>query len=340
MLTSGETGTVRVGLVLGAGGTVGLAYHAGALRAVHRVGGFDPNDADLVVGTSAGAMVAAYLRSGWTTEQIWELALGSDPGTVAMSAEELAESQRGILAPNFTNPLDLWRRALGSAYVMSRSVVRMPLPVMPALLRHAFPGGVFAMAEGRRRFAADLGSEWPERPLWICAVNINSGRRVVLGRARGGGSIPPLATLQEAVAASCAIPGLYEPVRIGSMTLVDGGAHSTTNLDLAVRDKCDVVLCVAPMAFDTNGPPSMFNQLTRRVPARVLATEVDDARRRDVRVLLIRPTAVDLRIHGMNLMRRTGWDVVARAAYDSTARMLDSAPFQETLTEIAAQAAA
>ena len=113
------------------------------------------------------------------------------------------------------------------------------------------------------------------------------------------------------------------------MTLVDGGAHSTTNLDLAVRDKCDMVICVAPMAFDTDRPPSMLTQLTRRVPTRMLAAEVDAAHRRDVEVLLIRPSAADLRIHGMNLMRRTGWDVVARAAYDSTARMLDSVRFQE-----------
>src|SRR4051794_14882773 len=54
-----------VGLVLGAGGMVGLAYNAGALHALHELGGVDVAGADLIVGTSAGSVVAAYLRSGW-----------------------------------------------------------------------------------------------------------------------------------------------------------------------------------------------------------------------------------------------------------------------------------
>src|SRR2546430_1216023 len=73
----GKGVAVKIGLVLGAGGTVGMAYHAGVLRALREVGGFAAEDADLVVGTSAGSVVGAYLRSGWTTEDFWHLALGT-----------------------------------------------------------------------------------------------------------------------------------------------------------------------------------------------------------------------------------------------------------------------
>ena len=65
----------RLGLVLGAGGTVGLAWHAGVLRALEHAG-IVPDAADVIIGTSAGSVAAAYMRSGWTTEELWQVALG------------------------------------------------------------------------------------------------------------------------------------------------------------------------------------------------------------------------------------------------------------------------
>jgi NTE family protein len=144
-------------------------------------------------------------------------------------------------------------------------------------------------------------------------------------------------TLQDAVAASCAIPGIYSPVRIGSMTLVDGGIHSTTNLDLAARAGCELIIGAAPLAYETAGPlPSPLTQLVRRVPARMLVDEMELARLRGAEVLLFRPSAADLRIHGMNLMRRSGWDVVAKAAYESAARQLETDRFRSALRARAA----
>jgi NTE family protein len=54
----------RVGLVLGAGGTVGQAYHAGVLAALEHDLGWDPRTAEVIVGTSAGAITGALLRLG------------------------------------------------------------------------------------------------------------------------------------------------------------------------------------------------------------------------------------------------------------------------------------
>src|SRR4051794_18162851 len=51
----------RIGLVLGAGGLTGDAFHRGVLRALADRG-YDARAADLVVGTSAGSMVGAFLR--------------------------------------------------------------------------------------------------------------------------------------------------------------------------------------------------------------------------------------------------------------------------------------
>ncbi|MEA3077237.1 MAG: hypothetical protein QOF60_2145 [Actinomycetota bacterium] len=323
---------MHLGLVLGAGGTVGLAYHAGVLRALERVGGIVPDDADLIVGTSAGAVAGAYVRSGWSTEQFWEVAMGTDPSVEGLSVEELDSRARGILAPAFSDPLTLARRLVGSAYVAGRSLLPIPVPWfrLPAALGRVFPGGVFEMTEGRRRFASELPSSWPDKPLWLCAVDIDSGRRVVLGRPGRA----PLVTLPEAVAAACAIPGIYPPVRVGRMTLVDGGVHSTSNLDVAANAGCSLIIGSVPLAWDTGGSlPSPLSQLVRRVPARMVVDEMEAARRRGAEVFLIRPSVGELRIHGLNMMRRSGWDVVAKAAYESACRQLSTDRFQRLLAE-------
>jgi NTE family protein len=317
--------------VLGAGGTVGLSYHAGVLRALEQVGGFRPGDADLVVGTSAGSVVGAYLRSGWTTEDFWQLAMGTHPSLAGLNPAEIAAMRAEMFTPRFRTGPELVRRALGSAFVLGRSLWRMPGPVAPAWMQRVFPGGLFDMTEGKRRFADDLPLEWPADPLWLCAVDITSGRRVVLGR-RGS----PAADLHQGVMASCAIPGFYQPVRVGTLTLVDGGAHSSTNLDLAARGEFDLIIGVAPMAYDTEAAPTPPERLLRRFPARRLASEAALARTLGAEVLLLRPTAREVRLHGLNLMRSGGWEDLARLAYDSAAATLDSPRFRRVLGSLAA----
>lgn len=317
-----------VGLVLGAGGTVGLAYHCGVLHALAQVGGVKADEAELIVGTSAGSVIGAYLRAGWTSDDMWQFALGTHPKLESMTPERFDGGRRAIFVPAWATPRELARRGVGSAYVFARSVVRGPQLRVPAALRRRFPGGLFAMAEGERRFADELPEDWPERPLWLCAVDISSGRRVVLGRA---GS-PPVG-LRQAVMASCAIPGVYKPVRVGAMTLVDGGAHSTTNLDLASKAGCRLIIGIAPMAFDRAAPPDRLRQVTRRVSARALTGEARAARRRGADVLLVRPTGAELALHGTNLMRADAGEQIARAAYEATARLLETDRFRTVLDD-------
>ncbi|GAC1313814.1 MAG: patatin-like phospholipase family protein [Acidimicrobiales bacterium] len=321
----------RTALVLGGGGTVGMSYHAGILRALDVVGGFRPDDADLVVGTSAGSVVGAYLRSGWTTEDFWQLSLGTHPSLAGLSHEEIDAQRSEMFTPVFRSGPELVRRMMGSAFVLGRSVVRMPVPVAPRWLSQLFPGGLFDMTEGKRRFADEIPDAWPDKPLWLCAVDITSGRRIVLGRPGA-----PAATLAQGVTASCAIPGFYQPVKVGGRTLVDGGAHSTTNLDLAAKGNYDLIIGVAPMAFDPLSAPNPIEQLVRRVASRQLAGELAVARQRGAQVLLFRPTAAELRLHGLNLMRSGGWDEITKAAYEAGARTLELPRFRRLLGEAAA----
>src|SRR5882724_10928720 len=68
----------RRAVVLGAGGFLGAAWTLGALSAVQRTTGFDVTGADLIVGTSAGSVLAMMLRAGLTVEQLCDAQLGPD----------------------------------------------------------------------------------------------------------------------------------------------------------------------------------------------------------------------------------------------------------------------
>jgi NTE family protein len=321
---------VRTGLVLGAGGTVGIAYHCGVLKALADVAGVQPEQADLLVGTSAGSVVAGLLRSGFDAEDLWQWAQGTHPDLAGEDEAELERRRAEVMVPAFHNPVDAYRRMLGSAWVASRAMARLPTPPVPEIVARMFPAGLMSMRATRQDLADRLVPGWPEADTFIVAVDISSGRRVVFGRP---GS--PTATLAEAVSASCAIPGVYAPVKIGRRILVDGGVDSTTHLDLAVKAGCKLVIGVVPMAFDTGRPPNAAQQLVRRIPSRWLADEAEYARHRGVEVLLLRPTGDELGIHGYNLMRRDGWERIASAAYDQTVRQLRTARFQSALARVA-----
>lgn len=305
-------------LVLGAGGTVGLAYHAGVLRALENEGGLRADDAELVVGTSAGSVVAAYMRVGWTSSALWDLVMEERHLPPAPEPEAPAlERLPRMFTTAFTTPVELVQRGIGSAYVLGRSMIRPPVPItVPAVLRHAFPAGLFEPSESRSRLDDDLSGPWPERPTWLCAVDIVSGRRIVLGRRR-----PPSIGLARSVAASCAIPGVYPPVPYGRRQLVDGGAYSTTNLDLAAGRR--FVIAVAPMGFSGADGWCPLGSAVRAWANRSLQQEAAAARARGTTVVSFAPGRRELATHGMNMMRATMLGPVARSAYEATCRALE-----------------
>lgn len=309
--------TPRTALVLGAGGTVGMAYHAGALAALAEAGE-DPADADLIVGTSAGAVIGSLLRAGWSTEDLWQFSQGEHPDQLD-AADEDRRAQ--MFSPAWRTPLGFTRRMLGSWWVLTRSVLRWPPVQVPAPVAAWFRAG---MASGRPTRAAlsDLfGDTWPERPLWLCAVDITSGRRVVLGR-----DPEPRLPWALAVQASTAVPGLWPPVRAGDRILVDGGAHSTTNLDLAGMAGARRIICIAPMAYDPADPPPPHRRIARQPALRALQREVREARRRGIDVLVIRPTAADVAVAGHDMLRPEGTEPVAATAWETTRAQLARRP--------------
>jgi NTE family protein len=301
-------------LVLGAGGTVGMAYHAGVLKALADAG-IDPGASDLIIGTSAGSVMGALIRSGWTADDLWAASQGSHP----ILFKDPDQRRQTIRAPAWRTGLGLARRLVGASWVMSRSVLRWPPVHIPAPLGRLYPGGLASGTEMRADLANVLGEGWPAEPLWLCTIDIHSGKRIVLGR-RGPSNLP----LPDAVRASTAIPGLYPPVRYGRMVLVDGGAHSTTNADLAARVDPSLVIVVAPMCIDPSDAPPPLGRFGRNLPSRSLANEVRQLRAKGIDVLLLRPCAEEIGAHGLDLMRVHGTEMLAAAARASAARILDS----------------
>lgn len=292
---------MKLGLVLGAGGLVGVAHHVGVLRALEDETGIGEPEADLVVGTSAGSAIGAYLRTGWTTSRLIERA-----ADLRTAAPERAAS----------GALDAVRHGIGSAYIIARTSVRVPSPLsFPPIgaLRRAFPAGFVTMGDGGSMLERELPRRWPERRLWLGTYDLVGRRRVVLGRPGG-----PYVALPTAVKASCAIPGVYPPVRAGDAVLVDGGAWSLTNLDLAAVGGCRAVVCVAPMAFDPHRPPEASQRVIREVSTRLLFRTVGRLKRQGVRVVVLAPGPEEVHLHGLNLMRSSGLEHVALAAYEGT----------------------
>jgi predicted acylesterase/phospholipase RssA len=124
--------------------------------------------------------------------------------------------------------------------------------------------------------------------------------------------------------ASCAIPGIYRPVRDGRRVLVDGGVLSSTNLDLAVDRAPQLVIVVAPMAFDTEDAPSPAEQITRRRAAVTLGREARAVRTMGHDVVTIRPWRKEIGMHGSNLMRLDTLTAVTTMAYDCATATLQS----------------
>ena len=297
-----------MGLVLGAGGIVGQAYHAGVLAALEDQCKWDPRTADVIVGSSAGAIVGALLRAGiaagdlaaWTVKAPLE-----DEAARRLLPAELPELARFRPGGLLRSPL---RRPHPAMVVR---VLRRPWQFRPlaAFLSLATPGP-FDITDHLDSLRTIEDDGWPVRDLWICAVRRRDGRRVVFGR-RGRLDVP----LHLAVAASCAVPGYFAPVHIGSRAYIDGGVHSPTNADLLrTRAELDLVIVVSPMS-GAGARPTSVNGLLRRHSGRHLASEIGALHAAGLPVVVFEPGPVEQAAMGDDLLSREHVEEVVGSAY-------------------------
>lgn len=222
----------RTALVLGGGGITGIAWELGILKGLASAG-VDLSSADLVIGTSAGAVVGAQVTSGHSLDELYDVQLEPPDHEIG------AEFGRGT---------------------MIRMVLPMVIPGKPhrkrarigrAALRAHPPGGAHRIEVIRSRIGV---TDWPDADLRVTAVEAESGKSVVFDRHSG-------VDLVHAVAASCAVPLVWPAVTIGGMHYVDGGMRSTANADLA--SGYDVVVVIAPLPQSFSKATSIRAQLER-----------------------------------------------------------------------------
>lgn len=304
-----------VALVLGAGGLVGAAWHAGALAALAEAG-WDARRADLVVGTSAGAHTGATLRLGLSPADHYAHAVDdplSDDG-LGLVGDEVPERLRLPGRPQFGRP-----PLPAAPWLVVRALLRQG-PARPALaVAGCTPRGGHdpALVGDRIRRLDPVPGRWPEDPLWLCAVRLRDGARVVFGR--DDVAVPDLAT---AVEASCAICGYFRPVSAGGRDHVDGGVHSPSNLDLVAGLGFDLAVVVSPMSTVPAGSCRSPDGWARRVHAGLLAWERSRVERRGTPVLDLSPTPADLAVFGRNSLDHDAGPRVARRARASVAARL------------------
>jgi len=306
----------RIGLVLGAGGTVGHAFHAGVLAGLSDVTGWDARDAEVIVGTSAGSVVGALLRAGLSAPDLAARSTGgalSEEGVRIAARADAGRHQGSSIPARPQRPLP--GSSAPGAFVRAALQPWNARPV--ALAAAALPEGrvpTEQLASGLR----PLFPSWPNRPLWINAVDLDRGRRVTFGRDKTS----PASDVATAVAASCAIPAFFAPVSIGGVRYVDGGVHSPTNADLVAGRELDLVVISSPMSVARTNPRFAPDQPARRLARFVLAREVARVRWAGVPVLAFQPTDADLSVMGLNAMDPSRGADVTRQALDSTRRRL------------------
>ena len=189
--------------VLAGGGATGIAWEAGIIIGL-RDGGVDVRDADTMIGTSAGSMVAAHLR------------VGTDEGNAFARIQQGAPlASYGRLGP--PDAARYLRAQLALDHRRGRAVVA----------RAALSARTSSEEEWLDAIGLGLvGKPWPDGRLLITAVDAETGTSVVFDNDSG---VP----LDRAVAASCAVPGVFPAVEVGGRRYVDGGLRSVANIDLA-----------------------------------------------------------------------------------------------------------
>jgi NTE family protein len=224
------------GLVLGAGSTTGAAFESGVLLALALDRGIEAGTAHEVVGTSAGATGAALFGLGFEAADV--------AAVVAGSQEQLSEA-----AARWDVRISEDLPRLKSAGEVLRREPAVVLRGLGMMMRRQYAAGLLReIRAGTYDFRSQLAFldeiSWSSlrTSVRVCAVQQDSGARVVFD---GSQSVP----LADAVAASCAVPGLMAPVVAAGTVYVDGGLASPTSADLcAGGDHPPLIVVVSPMS--------------------------------------------------------------------------------------------
>lgn len=290
-------------LVLGCGGALGGAWTAAALRNAENRLNWDFRNADVIIGTSAGAVVGTLLSAGVSVDEIAHWQAGHSKSPFAEEAASVPDHpplpKPALTAPGLLRPL-----------------LKRKISLMTAL------SGMLPVGTSDMQGFVDLidavvtPGQWTRHPAtWLMAVDTANGQRVALGYP-GSPDIP----MSKAVCASYAVPGWCPPVEHAGRTYIDGGAASPTSADLLVSTDVSEAIVVAPMASTETrlprNPAEVAERLLRKQMTRIVQREIRQLEHAGIRVRTLFPGPDDLTVMGYNLMDRSR----RRAVYDTALR--------------------
>lgn len=235
----------RNALILTGGGFSGALFEIGGLVAFDELlGSVQPsNGFDIYVGASAGSVVGTLLSLGLPARELWQMVLGESTMLPAIRPQDVFRTE---------SPYRIFRAALRHSWRALRGLRRRGVPINPATLLLALgedlPAGLLnieplraTMAEIFRRLERSERFSSLGRELYIPAFDLDTGARVVFGAERVRDISIPLA-----IAASCAIPGLFAPVAIQDSLFIDGAVGQLTHSDIALEAGAQTLVVFNP----------------------------------------------------------------------------------------------
>jgi predicted acylesterase/phospholipase RssA len=335
----------KTALVLGGGGFTGGVYEIGALRALDLLAvNSTVNEFDVYVGTSAGSFVASMTANGVTPEEMMRVLNKALPSPIEDPKLRtlLRLNYKGLASKLAVMPL----RVVGTMRHLASNLGEVSMVDVVMGLAEGLPSGIYSNG-GLDRYMAEVLSD-PDRSndfrelegeLLLTATDVDTCERLVLGR--GDWADVPIST---AVAASTALPMVYEPIELRGRHLMDGGIASTTNVDVAVESGAKFIIVVNPLVPYVNDfktkIPTMFGSRVRRVAdmgmpgignqafrlmahARLqLAVESWKQRFPDVDIILIEPEPDDELMFGTSILDYSSRLKIAKHGFESVTHKL------------------
>lgn len=345
----------KLALVLAGGGMTGAVYEIGALRAIDDLlVDRTVNDFDIYVGTSAGAIVASFLASGVSPEEMYLAIAGQHPAIAPLSREHVFSfNQRELVRRGMAVPAKLGRAVADVIRDRSNSTLVDVLWTLTDVLPSGLYDGM-ALERYMRQSLTAYGSandfRTLARELFIIGTDLDTGARAVFSTGENN-DVP----ISVAVAASTALPMVYKPVRIKGHEYVDGGMRGTASLDIAIEHGATLVVCVNPLvpfdnspakssrerpneeSFSRRGFSAIASQVSRITTHSGLRYQIKQLRRQypEVDIILIEPRADDNLLAFGNIMRYAERLAIARHGFESVT--LDLAEDYPTYKEILAR---
>lgn len=247
-------GTSTRALVLAGGGLAGIAWETGVLLGIADEApdaGRQLIESDVLVGTSAGSTVAAQLGSGLDLSELFERQRSESQGAHEIHPGVSIDAITELFLDAMLTPDAINEQKLQKIGAVAADTDTVGESLRRNVIEHRLPS-----------------HDWPARILRVTAIDIATGELVVFDASSG---VP----LVDAVAASCAVPGVWPPVTIGGRRFMDGGVGSTVNMSAAAD--CAAAVALVPSGANS---PSPWGRGTRTeiesFPGASLAVFADD----------------------------------------------------------------